>query len=132
MPTVLKSVITAETFFSKETRYLKVAITANRNTASKNENYRKTAPKITQKRIAANPYAPLPPNVRSIRSEKDGNDAQTPKDHVAAMWKIQLSLLRRSLSSKINTQFTGIRLVPSLLVYSNHTDVLNVTNLVQR
>ena len=31
----------------------------NRNTASENKNYRKTAPKITQNRITANPYAPL-------------------------------------------------------------------------
>ena len=31
----------------------------NRNTASWNKNYRKTAPKITQNRITANPYAPL-------------------------------------------------------------------------
>ena len=31
----------------------------NRNTASENKNYRKTAPKITQNRVTANPYAPL-------------------------------------------------------------------------
>ena len=65
MPTFLKSVITADTFFFTENRYLKVAITANRlvfwnrNTASRIKNYRKTAPKITQNRINANPYAPL-------------------------------------------------------------------------
>jgi len=31
----------------------------NRNTAGQNKDFRKTAPKITQNRITANPYAPL-------------------------------------------------------------------------
>lgn len=40
-------------------------------------------------------------NVRSVRSEKDGNGAHAPKDHVAAMWKIQL------LNGVTPTQFSG-------------------------
>lgn len=40
-------------------------------------------------------------NVRSVRSEKDGNGAHTLKDHVAAMWKNQL------LNGVTPTQFSG-------------------------
>ena len=64
MPTVLKSVITADTFFFTENRDLKAVITANRSVFEtaiprlKKGNYRKTAPKIAQNRITANPYAP--------------------------------------------------------------------------
>ena len=49
--------------------------------------------------------SPLPThpqnNVRSVRSERDGNGEQTPKDHIAAMWKIQL------LNGVTPTQFSG-------------------------
>ena len=52
--------------FFTENRDFNVLITAsyrlafwNRNTASYNKNYSKTAPKITQNRITANPYVPL-------------------------------------------------------------------------
>ena len=54
-------------FLFTENRVLKVVITANRlvfwnrNTASLNKNYRKTAPEITQNHIIANPYAPFFP-----------------------------------------------------------------------
>ena len=54
-----------QTLFFTDNCDLKVVITANRwvfrnrSTASWNKNYRKTAPKRTQNRITANPYAPL-------------------------------------------------------------------------
>ena len=41
-------------------------------------------------------------NVRSVRSEKDGNGAHATKDHVAAMWKIQSLLPNLAITLQIS------------------------------
>jgi len=46
----------------RDRKFMKTAnrlVLLNRNTAGLNKDFRKTAPKITQNRITANPYAPL-------------------------------------------------------------------------
>lgn len=56
-------------------------------------------------------------NVRSVRSEKDGNGAHTPKDHVAAMWKIQLlngvtpTQLKTSLKKGLPTCVQSVKMI---------------------